>query len=307
MDELLIIDGNNLSLRAMHAAPRLYARNLVPTGCLFTSIRMLCKIGDLLRPRRTVVVWDGGHARFRKALYPEYKARPALEEDDPQVQFLDEWRQQTAALRVGLPLLGVGQVLLQKTEADDVIAALVDQASASGWRSVIASSDQDFMQLLGPDCDLYQLSKDRRFTVADLHAEHGLTPEQWVDLRALTGDSSDNIPGVKGVGPKRAAELLRAHGSVDAFVHRPQDPKQKVRVWEAAIMADLPVIRRNRALMNLRAIITTGAVDLETLELQFLGAMQTAPDHTAFWQFCQQYEMATLLQESALWQFLYRE
>jgi DNA polymerase-1 len=272
---LLIVDGHAYAYRAFYAIRELRSPAGAPTNAVFGFIKMLDKLRAALSPTHLIVVWDGGLSAERTAALPGYKAhRPEMPADlgaqiDEIVRYLEA--------------AGVASFCREGVEADDYIACLARRAAAAGWEVIIASSDKDFMQLVTSE----PTGRARHSAVAGARDEtdgaHGVTrpataghigllnphdktetvwtaeqvrnktgvgPSQIVDWLALVGDSADNIPGVPGVGPKTAAELLRQFGSVGALYQRLGEVKsEKLR---AALAAAADDVQRNRELVRLK-------------------------------------------------------
>jgi DNA polymerase-1 len=244
VDRLLIIDGHAYAYRAFHAIRGLRSPSGQPTNAIYGFVKMLAKMRAAIEPTHLIVVWDGGLSAERTAVLPEYKAqRPAMP-DDLKPQF-DE-------MAGYLKAAGVASFCREGVEADDYIACLARRASDAGMAVVIASSDKDFMQLVSARVGLLNPG-DKSGTVwtdGQVRAKAGVEPSQIVDWLSLTGDSVDNIPGVPGVGPKTAAELLKQFGSVAALYERLDEVKsERLR---AALREAADVVRRNRELVRLR-------------------------------------------------------
>ena len=244
MDRLLIIDGHAYAYRAFHAIRGLRSPSGQPTNAIYGFVKMLGKMRAAIEPSHLIVVWDGGLSAERTAALPEYKAqRPAMP-DDLKPQF-DE-------MAGYLQAAGVGSFCREGVEADDYIACLARRASEAGMAVVIASSDKDFMQLVSARVGLLNPGDKSGavWTDEQVRAKAGVEPSQIVDWLSLTGDSVDNIPGVPGVGPKTAAELLRQFGSVAALYERLDEVKSdKLR---AGLRAAADAVRRNRELVRLQ-------------------------------------------------------
>ena len=244
MGRLLIIDGHAYAYRAFFAIRSLRGGGGGATNAIFGFIKIVEKLLKSLKPEYLAVVWDGGLSAERLVLLPEYKAqRPAMP-DDLRVQFdpiIDYLR-----------AMGFCSLCRDGVEADDYIASLARQAERSGLAVVIASADKDFMQLVSPAIGLSNPNDktNRIWTRVEVREKTGVEPEQIVDWLSLMGDAVDNIPGVPGVGPKRAAELLGQFGSVAGLLERMGEVKPaglRERVTAAAA-----VIRRNLEMVRLR-------------------------------------------------------
>jgi DNA polymerase-1 len=245
VDRLLIVDGHAYAYRAFYAIRDLRSPSGAPTNAIYGFVKMLGKMRTSMRPAWVVVVWDGGLSAERVAVLPGYKAQRPEMPDDLRVQF-DEMVSYLGAA-------GVASFCREGVEADDYIACLARHATDAGMATVIASSDKDFMQLVSARVGLLN-PNDKSETVwtdEQVRAKTGVAPEQVVDWLSLTGDSVDNIPGVPGVGPKTAADLLNRFGSVENIFSRLDDVKsERLR---AALRGSDGVVRRNRELVRLQA------------------------------------------------------
>jgi DNA polymerase-1 len=244
VERLLIIDGHAYAYRAFHAIRGLRSPSGQPTNAIYGFVKMLARMRSVLEPTHVAVVWDGGLSAGRVSILPEYKAqRPGMPDDlKPQ---LDEI--------VGyLKAAGVASFCREGVEADDYIACLAWRAAEAGMAVVIASSDKDFMQLVSARIGLLN-PNDKSGTVwtdEQVRARSGVGPSQVLDWLSLTGDSVDNIPGVPGVGPKTAAELLKKFGSVLELYARLDEVKSAK--LQAALRDATGVVQRNRELVRLR-------------------------------------------------------
>jgi DNA polymerase-1 len=243
---LLIIDGHAYAYRAFHAIRNLRSPKGQPTNAIYGFVKMLEKMRGALEPAHLIVVWDGGLSAERMAVHPEYKSqRPEMPEElRPQLDEIVEY----------LAAAGMASICPDKIEADDYIGCLARRAAGAGWNVVVASSDKDFMQLVTPQIGLWN-PNDKNGVVwsrEQVVAKAGVEPEQIVDWLALMGDAVDNIPGVPGVGPKTAAELLKQHGSVGGLFARLAEVKSvKIR---AALEGAAEAVRRNVRLVQLHEV-----------------------------------------------------
>jgi len=212
---LYLVDAMGLLFRAhfAFAGRPLTTRDGRHVGALLGFLNALLALVREEGAQHLAVAFETPEPTFRHELYPDYKAHrppppPELLEQIPQLERIVAAFGLTALARPGF-------------EADDLIGSLAAQCRQSGWQAVIVSADKDFGQCLGPVVRQYVPSRGREparwIDAAALEAKWGVTPEQFVDFLALTGDSSDNVPGVRGIGPKRAAALLQAHGSLAAI------------------------------------------------------------------------------------------
>ncbi len=309
-ERFLLIDANNLTLRALYGCSPLYDAQGYPTACLMTSIRTICRAADVVRPKRTICFWDGGHSEYRKELLPNYKLRAELEPDDPKHVQIAEWKEQCKNLQEYLPLIGVGQVQIRGCEADDLIFSAMQILHEMNIDVTIATTDQDFMQLLGPHCNLYHLGKNAIYGVDDMVNEYDIHPHQFVDFRAMTGDKSDNIDGVKGIGPKKAADILKRFRTVNNFLFNASQSDflntKEAKSHHKALFADAAIVQRNQKMMDLRAL-PAGEIPQNVLEEQLCTALDLVPNHDEFWQCCKDHQLNMVIQENALWHQVYRE
>jgi DNA polymerase I len=208
--KLLLVDGSSYLYRAFHALPPLTSSKGEPTGAVLGVLNMLNKLMKDESPQRVAVVFDASGRTFRDELFDQYKAHRTPMPDDlrSQVQPLLE-----AVQALGLPLLRVGGV-----EADDVIGTLAVQGAESGFEVLISTGDKDMAQLVGPRITLVNTMSNTLLDRAGVKAKFDVYPEQIIDYLALVGDSSDNIPGITGVGPKTAAKWLTQYRTLDALV-----------------------------------------------------------------------------------------
>ncbi|MEA3107584.1 MAG: polymerase [Gammaproteobacteria bacterium] len=208
--KLLLVDGSSYLYRAFHALPPLTNSQGVPTGAVLGVLNMLNKLMKEESPARVAVVFDAPGRTFRDDLFEQYKAhRPSMPDDlRSQVQPLLD-----AVAALGLPLLRIAGV-----EADDVIGTLAKQAADGGYDVLISTGDKDMAQLVGPRISLVNTMSNTRMDREGVKAKFDVFPEQIVDYLALVGDSSDNIPGVTGVGPKTAAKWLNQYQNLDSLI-----------------------------------------------------------------------------------------
>jgi DNA polymerase I len=244
MNRLLIVDGHAYAYRAFHAIRDLRSPGGQPTNAVYGFVKMLAKMRATVESTHLVVVWDGGLAAERIAVLPEYKAqRPDMPDDlKPQLDEIGSY----------LSAAGIVSFCRDGVEADDYIACLARRAADAGMAVVIASSDKDFMQLVSDRVGLLN-PNDKTETIwggEEVRAKTGVEPSQIVDWLSLAGDNVDNIPGVPGVGPKTAAELLNQFGSACGLYERLAEVKsEKLRT---NLRAAEDGVRRNRELVRLR-------------------------------------------------------
>ena len=221
-EKLYIVDGHGYIFRAHYGLMnssrgerkevRLSTSEGMPTGALYVFSRMLMKLEDDFAPRRMAVVFDdkSGVRTFRAEMFPAYKATRKEPPEELVVQ-MDYFAKVVDGM--GWPVLSVPGV-----EADDVIATLVEQARARDWEVVIFSADKDIMQMIGDHVSMIDALRDKTYTREEVIKKMGVPPEKIPDFLALVGDTSDNIPGIRGVGDKTAANLLEQYGTLDNLI-----------------------------------------------------------------------------------------
>jgi DNA polymerase-1 len=273
MGRILIVDGHAYAYRAFYAIRSLSAPDGRPTNAIYGFVKMLEKMRVTVQPSHLVVVWDGGLSSTRMEALPGYKAqRPEMPADlARQLPELDRY----------LTAANIATYQAEGVEADDYIAAVAFAASGSEITAVIASADKDFMQLVRPGIGLLN-PNDKSETiwgVEQVIGKTGVAPEQIVDWLSLLGDSVDNIPGVPGVGPKTAADLLRQFGSVDQIYLRLPEVKSE-RIRQALQNAEAEV-RRNQALVRLQPEVG-GKVELNAFMARSADRVELAELYRAW-------------------------
>ncbi|MFW2831234.1 DNA polymerase I [Sphingomonas sp. ID0503] len=213
-NHLYLVDGSGYIFRAYHRLPPLTNRHGVPAGAVYGFTTMLWKLLDDLHkadgPTHCAVIFDASSKTFRNDMYGEYKAhRPPPPEDlVPQFPLI---REATRAFSV--PCIEEAGL-----EADDIIACYAKAALAEGWKVTIVSSDKDLMQLIEPGLDMLDTMNNRRLGPEYVIEKFGVPPEKLGDVLALMGDSVDNVPGVPGVGPKTASQLINDYGDLETVL-----------------------------------------------------------------------------------------
>ncbi len=221
-ETVYLVDGTSYIHRAYHAIRNLSNSKGLPTNATFGFTKMILKLLDDTRPKYFAVILDAKGPNFRHQIYEDYKAnRPPMPEDlVEQLSYIKDIVE------------GLNVKILEKEgyEADDVIGTLARKGQEKGFRVVIVTGDKDFRQLISPHISLWDTMKDRVTDYESFKEEYGLEPEQIIDLMGLSGDSSDNVPGVRGVGEKTALGLIKEFGSLEGvFEHLPEIKKKKLK------------------------------------------------------------------------------
>ena len=246
---LFLFDGYNFIFRAYHAIPMLNAPDGTPTNAVQGFARMVQAARRDFGPQALLAVFDAGGDGGRREAFEGYKAQRPPPPEDLVPQF--------SLVRDAVDAMNLPRVEHPDFEADDVIASYVVAARAAGMTTVIVSSDKDLMQLVtlgdedgGPPVYLYDTMKDVVIGPTEVEKKFGVTPAKLGDLLALTGDSSDNVPGVPGIGPKTAATLLAEYGTLEGVLEAAPGIKQKKRRERLIEHAD--DARLSRELVELR-------------------------------------------------------
>ncbi|MEW5704154.1 MAG: DNA polymerase I [Pseudomonadota bacterium] len=239
---VFLVDGSGFIFRAYHALPSLTRPDGTPVGAVFGFTQMLMKLLNETDADHIAVVFDSDRVSFRNAIYPAYKANRPETPEDLIPQF--------ALVREATEAFAVSAVELKGFEADDLIATYARAAAREGAEVTIVSSDKDLMQLVGGPVTMFDAMRNRRIGPKEVEEKFGVGPEQVVEVQALAGDSTDNIPGVPGIGVKTAAELVRQYGDLENLLRHADEipqPKRRERLRENAELA-----RVSRKLVALR-------------------------------------------------------
>ncbi|MFZ1110272.1 MAG: DNA polymerase I [Rhodomicrobium sp.] len=272
-----LVDGSGYIFRAFHALPPLTRpSDGLPIGAVHGFCNMLWKLlretkGEK-RPTHLAVIFDHGKTSFRNAISPAYKAhRP---ETPPELV------PQFSLIRDAVRAFRVACVEQEGYEADDIIATYVRQAAEAGGEVVIVSSDKDLMQLVGPGVTMLDTMKNKTIGEAEVIEKFGVPPGKVVDVQALAGDATDNVPGVPGIGVKTAVELIREHGDLETLLAHAPAIKQKMRRERLIEFADQARLSRRLVELEQHAPLTQ-PLDLAAVEdpdphalLEFLRAME---------------------------------
>ncbi len=243
-ERIILIDGSGYIFRAYYAIGRLSNSKGIPTNAVFGFVNMLLKVLEDEKPTKLAICFDPPKPSFRRDVYKEYKANREKPPEDLIPQF--------SLIQQVVDCFGIQRLQADGFEADDVIATVTDLAEKQGYRVEIITGDKDLMQLVNESTTLYDTMKGKRIGAAEVREKFQVGPEQVVDILALMGDSSDNIPGVSGIGPKTAAELINAYGSLQGIYENLESIKQEKRrntlveqKAAAFLSQDLATVRRN--------------------------------------------------------------
>jgi len=247
---LYLVDGSGYLFRAYHALPPMNRPDGTPINAVFGFCRML--VADLLdKPEvdHVAMILDAGSVTFRNKIYDKYKAnRP-----DPPEDLIPQF----PLIREAAKAFNVTVCELDGYEADDLIATYARLAVEAGATCTIVSSDKDLMQLIRPGVEMMDPIKKTKLGPEAVMEKFGVTPDKVVDVQALAGDSTDNVPGVPGIGVKTAAQLINEYGDLETLLKRAGEIKQPKR--REALLANAELARISRQLVELRDDVPTPA------------------------------------------------
>ncbi|MCA3341813.1 MAG: DNA polymerase I [Roseomonas sp.] len=238
---LILVDGSGYIFRAYHALPPMTRPDGTPVNAVFGFTNMLSQF--LLRHAAShiAVVFDAGRNTFRNQIYAEYKAhRP-----DPPPELVPQF----SLIRDATDAFGVARVEQEGFEADDLIAAYAKAFEATGGHVTIVSSDKDLMQLIRPAVQMLDPMKQKPLRAPEVMEKFGVAPDKVVEVQALAGDATDNVPGVPGIGIKTAAQLINEYGDLEALLARAGEIKQPKR--REALLENAELARISRRLVAL--------------------------------------------------------
>lgn len=216
---LYLIDGSSYLYRAYHAIRHLSGPGGFPTNAIFGFTQMLIKVLKDHQPSHVAMVFDKSRITFRNEMYPEYKANRAAMPDD--------LRQQVEPIKELVRAFRIPVLELDGFEADDIIGTIARDCAERGVATVVVTGDKDLMQIVCERVTLLDTMKEKISGPAEVLERFGVGPEQVIDILGLAGDSSDNIPGVPGIGEKTAIKLVQEYGSMDSLLERAGEIKGK--------------------------------------------------------------------------------
>lgn len=282
---LILVDGSSYLYRAYHAFPPLTNTAGEPTGAMYGVLNMLRSLIQQYRPTHVAVVFDAKGKTFRDELFAEYKShRPPMPE---------ELRAQIAPLHQMVKAMGLPLLMVEGVEADDVIGTLAREAEKNGYAVLISTGDKDMAQLVTPAITLINTMNNTVLGPEEVSEKYGVPPELIIDFLALMGDSSDNIPGVQGVGEKTAQALLQGLGGLDT-IYSHLDQVATLTFRGAKTMA--AKLEQNREMAYLSYQLATIKTDVElAVNSEQLAVM--APDEQQLRQLFSRYEFKRWLTE----------
>src|SRR5215813_9629790 len=237
-----LVDGSGYIFRAFHALPPLTRADGTPVNAVLGFTTMLMKLISETNADHIAVIFDAARKSFRNEIYSDYKAqRP-----EPPPELVPQF----ALIRAATRAFNMPVVEMPGYEADDLIATYAKLAKAAGADVTIVSSDKDLMQLINERVSMFDPIKNKPIRAAEVEEKFGVGPDRVVEVQALAGDTSDNVPGVPGIGVKPAAELIKAYGDIEGLLARAGEIKQPKR--REAIQQNAEKARISRRLVLLK-------------------------------------------------------
>jgi len=229
-NNLYLIDGSGFIFRAYHGLPPLTRPDGTPVGAVYGFCTMLIKLLEDHNVKFLNVVFDTARKNFRHDIYGDYKAN----RDEPPEDLIPQF----GLIREACKAFNIPMIEQNGYEADDIIATYAKMAQAKGINVTIVSSDKDLMQLVGDGVEMFDPLKNKSIKEKQVHEKFGVGPNRVVDVQSLAGDSSDNVPGVPGIGIKTAALLINEYGSLETLLERAEEIKQPKRRQNLIEFAD---------------------------------------------------------------------
>lgn len=282
---LVLVDGSSYLYRAFHAFPPLTNKNGEPTGAMYGVLNMLKSLIAQVEPSHIAVVFDAKGKTFRDELFEQYKShRPPMP---------DDLRAQVQPLHTIIKALGIPLISIEGVEADDVIGTLAVQAAKDGKDVLISTGDKDMAQLVNEHIMLINTMTNTLLDRDGVIEKYGIPPELIIDYLALRGDSSDNIPGVKGVGEKTALALLQGIGSIQT-IYQNLDKVAELSFRGAKTFA--PKLEAEKEMADLSYLLATIKTDVE-LEFRHDQLTTSPQNHDELVTLFSQYEFKKWLSE----------
>ncbi|HQT63776.1 MAG TPA: DNA polymerase I [Acidocella sp.] len=239
---LVLVDGSGFIFRAYHAIPPMTRPDGIHVNAVFGFCNMISRLIKDHTGSHIAVIFDAGSKTFRNRLYDKYKAqRP-----EPPPELVPQF----GLIREATRAFGLPSIELADWEADDLIAAYAKAVKEMGGEAIIVSSDKDLMQLIGPSVTMLDPMKNTPIGLAEVEAKFGVTPDKVIEVQALIGDSVDNVPGVPGIGPKGAAQLINEYGTLEAVLAAAPDMKPGKRRESLIEFADAARISKQLVILR---------------------------------------------------------
>ncbi len=282
-EKVCLIDGSGYIFRAFFASPKMTNPEGLPVNAVYGFLNMFLSLTANIKCDYCLVLFDAKRQNFRNEIFAEYKAtRPELPED---------LKPQFALIHEVVEALNLHWLQMEGFEADDLIATYTELALKDGKEVTIVSADKDLMQLIRPGVTFYDSMKNKFFSPEDVKEKFGVYPDKVTDVQALAGDSTDNIPGVPGIGLKTAAELVNQFGSLEGVLEYAEEIKQNKR-------RELILTHKEDALISQKLVTLKPDVPV-TIPLKGLKCM--APHHDILANLLERHAFKSLKNKAANW------
>jgi len=292
--KLLLFDGNNLIYRSFFAIKDLSASNGIATNAVYGVLKSFRSTIQEFKPNYVIVCWDSGKRTFRHEQDSTYKANRGPAADDLKIQF--------PIVQEAFDILGVSQITANNVECDDLIGTIATKAAKADIKVTIVSSDKDFYQLCSDNINVYSFTAKKKdgsgIIDVDYVKENFLVePSQLVDIKSLTGEKTDNIQGVKGIGPKIATKLIKQHGTIFNVINILKNNTLIPDKYKL-ILENLDVIANAYGLAKIRTDVPIQEIPVKLVE-------EIVVDDATLREFFERYEMKTFLREFESWKRLF--
>ncbi len=257
-ETIYLLDGSSYIHRAYHAIRNLQNASGFPTNAIFGFTKMILKLLSDKKPKFLAIVFDAKGPTFRHEIYDEYKANRPPMPDDMVVQL--------PFIREVVKNLGIAMLQESGYEADDIIGTLARVGESEGFNVVVISGDKDFRQLIGPRISMWDTMKDKITDYDSLKATYGFEPEKFIDVMGLSGDTADNIPGVRGVGEKTAVSLVKEFGSLQGVFENLGEITKKKLKETLGVSRDVALLSRKLVTLDRFVPIPTDLNELKVGE-----------------------------------------
>lgn len=239
---ICLIDGSGYIFRAFYGLPMMTSPDGTPVNAVYGFTNMIMRLTKNIRCDYSLVLFDAKRQNFRNDIFPDYKGT--------RKEIPEELIPQFPIIRQAVDALNLNHLEMEGYEADDLIATYAEHAIKKGYEVVVVSADKDLMQLIRDGVTFYDPMKDKYFTPEDVKEKFGVYPDKVIDVQALAGDSTDNVPGVPGIGLKTAAQLIEEYGSLEGVLTRAGEIKQNKR--RETLLANIDNARISLQLVTLK-------------------------------------------------------
>jgi len=281
--KICLIDGSGYIFRAFYALPILTSPKGVPVNAVLGFINMFMRLRSKIACDYCLVLFDAKRENFRNEIFADYKG---TRKETP-IELIPQF----SVIREAVDALNLHFLEMEGYEADDLIATYAKKAISKGYEVVVVSADKDLMQLIRDGVEYYDGMKDKFFTPSDVQEKFGVLPDKVVDVQALSGDSIDNVPGVPGIGPKTAAELVNTFGSLEEVLAHASEIKQNKR--RETLLENLENARISKKLVTLKDDVPV-KVDVDEFQCR-------APVKQELMNFIDEYGLKSLRARAEKW------